>query len=184
MTGVRCSVDKYKVIGYRTPETENRKRGGRHVPLVRLHPRRGIGRAAGPADRGRRCVRRSRLAEDSKRDNLDERFLADAAAALFADAAAVRSPNSAAASPWIVGFLTPLFSLMIACTMAVAAFMVHIPQGQPFVDPKGGPSFELAAAYFAVAICLLLVGPGQFSLDCCIFGRRASSKGLPPYAAR
>ena len=60
---------------------------------------------------------------------------------------------------WIIGLFTPLFSLMIACTMAVAAFMVHIPKHQPFVDPKGGPSYELAAAYFAVAICLLLVRP-------------------------
>jgi putative oxidoreductase len=84
----------------------------------------------------------------------------------------------------VIGFLTPLFSLMIACTMAVAAFTVHIPKGDPFVNLKGGPSFELAAAYFAVAVCLLLVGPGQFSLDYCLFGRRRSAASVPPYAAR
>ncbi len=84
----------------------------------------------------------------------------------------------------VIGFLTPLFCLMIACTMAVAAFMVHIPKGDPFVSAKGGPSFELAAAYFAVAVCLLLVGPGQFSLDYCLFGRRRAASNLPPYAPR
>lgn len=88
---------------------------------------------------------------------------------------------------WIVGFLTPLFSLMIACTMATGIAIAHLPHhdgfvvvnipGQPYV-----PSFEPAATYLAVAICLLLVGPGQFSIDCCIFGRRTASKGQPPYA--
>jgi putative oxidoreductase len=84
---------------------------------------------------------------------------------------------------WIIGFLTPLFSMMIACTMAVAAFTVHIPKGDPFVSTQGGASFELAAAYFAVAVCLLLVGPGQFSLDYCLFGRRRTAGNPPPYAA-
>jgi putative oxidoreductase len=85
---------------------------------------------------------------------------------------------------WVIGLLTPLFSLMIACTMATAIAIRHWPHGDPFVNPQGGPSFELAAAYLAVAICLLLLGPGQFSLDYCIFGRRATSKDLRPYAVQ
>src|SRR5829696_2137519 len=45
----------------------------------------------------------------------------------------------------IIGLLTPLAALFIAITMLVGAFTVHIPAGQPFVSPKGGPSWELAA---------------------------------------
>jgi putative oxidoreductase len=83
----------------------------------------------------------------------------------------------------ILGFLTPLFALLLACTMATAAFMVHIPKGDPFVS-QGGPSWELAAVYFGVSVMFLLVGPGQLSMDWCLFGRRGSATDLPPYANR
>src|SRR5262245_19623101 len=33
---------------------------------------------------------------------------------------------------WILGLLTPLFSFLIACTMAFATFGYHIPQKDPF----------------------------------------------------
>ena len=83
----------------------------------------------------------------------------------------------------IIGFLTPLFAFLLACTMATAALMVHIPKGDPFVS-QGGPSWELAAVYFAASVMFLLVGPGQLSLDHCLFGRRRSAADLPPYANR
>ena len=75
----------------------------------------------------------------------------------------------------IVGFLTPLAALGIACTMAVAIAMVHLPNGDPFVASKPNQSsFEPAAGYLANAILLMLVGPGTLSLDALLFGRRAS----------
>ncbi len=84
----------------------------------------------------------------------------------------------------IIGFLTPLFAFMLACTMAVAALKVHIPAGDPFVDLKGGRSWELAAVYFAASVAILLLGPGTLSLDWCLFGRRAASADRPPYSNR
>jgi putative oxidoreductase len=78
---------------------------------------------------------------------------------------------------WILGLLTPIASFGILCTMLVAAGMVHIPKGDPFVG-KGGPSWELAAVYFSVALLLLLLGPGRFALDYLLFGRpRGAAEG-------
>jgi putative oxidoreductase len=78
---------------------------------------------------------------------------------------------------WMAGLLTPLASFLILCTMFVAAFLVHMASGDPFVAKEGGPSYELALVYFGVAMLLLLAGPGRLSADYLLFGRR------PPPAA-
>ena len=72
---------------------------------------------------------------------------------------------------WIVGFLTPLASLGILSTMAVAFSYHAFMRGDPFVSMTGGPSSELAALYFSVALLLMATGPGRFSLDRKLFGR-------------
>jgi putative oxidoreductase len=79
----------------------------------------------------------------------------------------------------ILGLLTPLASLGIACTMIVALAMVHIPHGDPFVGQPGKPSIELAADYLANVILFLLIGPGILSLDGLLFGG-----GPPPAVER
>jgi len=70
---------------------------------------------------------------------------------------------------WVAGLLVPLASLGIAFTMAFA-LNYHIGQGHRFVAQDA--SWELAAVYFAVAVLLILAGPGKFSADRFVFGRR------------
>lgn len=66
---------------------------------------------------------------------------------------------------WVLGLLTPLASLGMAITMAVAA-SVHLGKGDGFV---GG--YELALIYLGIAIVLGLAGPGKFSVDSRLGGR-------------
>ena len=67
----------------------------------------------------------------------------------------------------ILGVFTPLVALGLAATMLVAIFHFHMPQGHRFVA-LGEPSYELAAAYLACVLALLLLGPGRFSVDGCL----------------
>lgn len=70
---------------------------------------------------------------------------------------------------WILGLLTPLASFGIACTMAVAFSTHAFMRGDPFVSTSG-PSYELAAVYFCIALLLIAMGPGRLSLDRVVFG--------------
>lgn len=69
----------------------------------------------------------------------------------------------------ILGLLVPPASFGIACTMVVGA-STHISRGDPFVGQGG--SYELATVFLSIAILMLLLGPGRFSLDAVIFRRR------------
>lgn len=72
----------------------------------------------------------------------------------------------------ILGFLTRLAAFGIACTMAVACYTVHFTYGAPFVDLKGGMSYALPALLLLIALLFLAAGPGRFSTDRLVFGRR------------
>jgi putative oxidoreductase len=71
---------------------------------------------------------------------------------------------------FVIGLLTPLAGFGIFCTMSVAVLMHAMVMKDPFVSPTGGHAFELPLAYWTVAVAMMLIGPGKFSLDHKIFG--------------
>ena len=71
----------------------------------------------------------------------------------------------------LFGLLTPLACLGIICVMATAIVSVHLAHGHPFVA-KGGPSYEIALMYLAVAFSTMMTGPGVFSIDALLFKRK------------
>jgi len=74
---------------------------------------------------------------------------------------------------WMAGLFTPLACLGIACVMVVATWMHAVMRGDPFVTLEMGKlSYEPAAVYLCVAILLLALGPGSFSGDRVVFGRK------------
>ena len=73
---------------------------------------------------------------------------------------------------WILGLITPLASFGISVTMVVATYMHMIVFKDPFVHLSGGMSYELALGYLGIAMVLMFVGPGKYSLDKLIFGER------------
>lgn len=73
---------------------------------------------------------------------------------------------------WILGALTPVASLGIGFTMAVAVLMHLTVMKDPFVNLTGGPAYELALVYLGISALILTLGPGKFSVDSKLFGER------------
>lgn len=71
----------------------------------------------------------------------------------------------------ILGLLTPIAALGLVCQMIGALVLVHLPQGHAFVS-QGGPSYELPLIYLVIAISLIALGPGKWSLDARLFARK------------
>ena len=73
---------------------------------------------------------------------------------------------------FVIGLLTPLAGLGIFFTMTVATLMHALVMKDPFVNMTQGSSFELPLVYWTIAVVMIIVGPGKYSLDQKIFGSK------------
>lgn len=69
----------------------------------------------------------------------------------------------------MIGLFTRLACVPIIFTMAVAAFVVH---GKDPLFMGGGAAKEPALVYLTMFLVILIAGPGRYSLDAAIFGRK------------
>jgi putative oxidoreductase len=69
----------------------------------------------------------------------------------------------------VVGLLTPLAAIGIGVTMGVAVVML-VRAGESFINP-GGHSWESAALYAVLMLCLMMLGAGRYALDAMLFKR-------------
>ncbi len=88
-----------------------------------------------------------------------------------------------------IGLLTRFAAVPVVITMAVAAFMVH--GADPWTTTEAFDLFvkkqkefpsskEPALQYLIVFLALVFTGPGRFSLDALIFGRRSGRAESAP----
>jgi len=70
----------------------------------------------------------------------------------------------------ILGFLSRLIAALLTVEMLGAGAFVHASAG--FFVNEGG--YELVLILAAAALTIVLAGPGRFSLDYALFGRRRS----------
>ena len=81
----------------------------------------------------------------------------------------------------MLGLLTPLAALGILFTMSFAIVRFHWGVNHAhYVAVRPGPDYEAAAHYFIYALVLLFTGPGTFSLDGLLFGRRPAALEYVP----
>jgi len=67
----------------------------------------------------------------------------------------------------VVGLFTRLAAFGIACEMAVAVFMVHLPNGffMNWSGKQAGEGFEFHLLAIAIALALMIKGGGRWSMD-------------------
>ena len=79
----------------------------------------------------------------------------------------------------LLGLLTRLGAFGIACVMVVAAYVHKFIFNDPYINFTGGTSYQVALAYLCIALLVLALGPGRFSLDRLFFGLRSKKQESP-----
>jgi len=79
---------------------------------------------------------------------------------------------------FVVGLLTPLAALGVICTMFVAAFVAL--GKAPFIASGAGASKEPALTYLFISLLFFFAGPGVYSLDHFLFGRKRADSTIAP----
>ena len=64
----------------------------------------------------------------------------------------------------VVGFLTQIAGILIALDMLGAILFAYLLRGAPFIE-NGAVSWEKEAVFAAAALCIVLAGPGAWSID-------------------
>jgi len=64
----------------------------------------------------------------------------------------------------VVGFLTQIVGILIALDMLGVILFVFLLKGAPFIQ-NGGITWEKEAVFAAAALCIVLAGPGAWSVD-------------------
>ena len=69
-----------------------------------------------------------------------------------------------------LGFLTRIAAFGIACTMAVAAYVMKFTYGLPIVSLKDCNAYYVNLLLLLTALVFMVNGPGRFSVDRLLFG--------------
>ena len=72
----------------------------------------------------------------------------------------------------VVGFLTQIAGILIALDMLGAILFAYLLRGSPFIE-NGAITWEKEAVFAAAALCIVLAGPGAWSVDDVLAENRA-----------
>ena len=71
----------------------------------------------------------------------------------------------------VVGFLTQIAGILITLDMLGAILFAYLLRGAPFIE-NGAIAWEKEAVFAAAALCIVLAGPGAWSVEDAVAGNR------------
>ena len=71
----------------------------------------------------------------------------------------------------VVGFLTQIVGILIALEMLGVILFAYLLRGAPFIE-NGAITWEKEAVFAAAALCIVLAGPGAWSVEDAVAGNR------------